>query len=120
MKTIYASLLLILLVTSIIFGQVRSSKIPIEAGVGCVDVTKKLNSKVENGKMLVAQCCGGLKLIADVKEETRDGNKINRILNWHVINSDNKELEAEIGEARRENMGKDRERFKFQETVIVV
>ena len=120
MRVIHISLLLILLIASIVFGQVRPSKIPIDAGVGCVDVTKRLNSKVENGQMIVAQCCGGLKLIADVKEESINGNKINRILKWHVINQDNKELKAEIGQARRESTGKDRVDFKFEETVIVV
>src|ERR1044072_8170749 len=102
MRFIYLSLLLILLIASIVFGQVRPSKVPIDVGVGCVDVTQKLNSKVENGQMIVARCCEGLKLIADVKEKTINGNKTNQILKWHVINQDNKELEAEIGKVRRE------------------
>jgi hypothetical protein len=121
-KTIILALLIPVLL-SIAVSQVRKNpKLPNDAGLGCVDVSRKLNSNVENGQMTVAQCCQGIKLVADVKEEnTREGIK-RKIVGWHVFNAEGKELEAEIGEVRRENASgvKSNEGLNVKETVVVV
>lgn len=122
MKAFSSSCLVVLLLASITLPQVQKTKLPIDAGIGCVDVTKKLDSQVTDGKMTVAQCCGGMKLIADVKEETVSGKKIKTIFAWHVMSSEARELKADMGEVVREQMkdGKDREKFRFLEKLIVV
>jgi len=123
MKKIIILTLLNLVLLSVAVSQVeKNPKLPNDAGLGCVDVTKKLNSNVENGQMTVAQCCQGIKLVADVKEEnTREGVK-RKITGWHVFNANGEELRAEIGEVRRENASgtKSNEELDIKETVIVI
>ena len=122
MKTFALSFLVVVLATSTTVTQVRETKAPIEAGVGCLDVTKKLNSSITDGKMVVARCCAGLTLIADAKEETVEGTKKTTILKWHVKNSEGRELEGEIGTVNRRGMkdGKERQQFNFIEKLVVV
>lgn len=120
MRAFLLSSSILALLASNLFFQVQTTKAPIEAGMGCLDVTKKLNSQVKNGQMTVTQCCGGLKLLADVKEETVNKKKVKNISKWHVVNADAKELEADLGTAIRERAKPGNETVRFEETIIVV
>ncbi|MGI8735528.1 MAG: hypothetical protein ACR2LM_19760 [Pyrinomonadaceae bacterium] len=120
MRAFLLSSSIVALLGSTAFFQVQTTKAPIEAGMGCVDVTRKLDSQVKNGQMIVSQCCGGLKLLADVKEETVNKKKVKHILKWHVVNANAKELEADLGTAIRERVKAGNETIRFEETIIVV
>ena len=72
-------------------GQVSDTKRPL-SGKGCANVTAKLK-KLTAGKMKVKTCCGGIVLIADVKQE--NGKKT--IAGWYVQDSNGNEVKAEKG-----------------------
>jgi hypothetical protein len=73
-------------------GQVSETKKPLAAGKGCADVTSKLK-RLTVGKMKVKTCCGGIVLLADVKEQA--GKKT--IVGWYVQDSNGSEVKAEKG-----------------------
>lgn len=95
MRTIVKLLCALCFVTPFVFGgqrgQVSETKEPL-AGRGCADVTSKLR-RLTAGKMKVKACCGGIVLLADVKQE----NNSKKIVGWYVQDSNGNEVKAKKG-----------------------
>ena len=95
MRTIVKLLCVLCLITPFVLGgqngQVSETKEPL-AGRGCADVTSKLR-RLTTGKMKVKTCCGGIVLLADVKQE----NDAKKIAGWFVQDSNGNEVKAKKG-----------------------
>ena len=95
MRTIVKLLCALCLVAPFAFGQtggqVSETKEPL-AGRGCADVTNKLK-RLTVGKMKVKTCCGGIVLLADVKQESDKKT----IAGWYVQDSNGHEVKAKKG-----------------------
>ena len=87
-KTIKVCLFIALVSLVVCAAQVQEGKAPI-SGRGCANVTNKLKN-LTVGKMVVKKCCGGIALIAQVKQQ--EGKK--SVEKWIVQDSNGNELRA--------------------------
>ena len=97
MKRILASVLAGIVITGAAFA-LGGDRRPLQGGIGCVDVTDRIfaiksDRMLKSGRVLVQTCCGGLKLLSDVKVN-KDGSV--SISGWQVLDHQGKKLKVEL------------------------
>lgn len=108
-----------LILTSSIICQAQDSKNPSE-GFACADVRNKLevNSEVKDNRMLVSQCCGGVKLFAKVRVEKKTNKRT--IIGWHAEDSQRNSLEIVEQQRSRITPIKARQKERITDTLLLI
>ena|SRR5437660_11692705 len=92
MKYFFLSLLGVLATLPAPLTQAQGAKNPLE-GIVCLDVVEKLNSNSLTGsKVLVWQCCGGIKLFARLRLKGSGKSRKTVASNWLVEDANGNRL----------------------------
>jgi hypothetical protein len=120
MKFLLQSLLGVLTILTPTLGQTRDLNTPAQ-GFVCLDIVEKLASNSRNGpKVLVSQCCGGLKLFATLKVQGSGKNKKMLASSWRAEDAAGKSLAIQKPTSRVRTVFLEGRKENIRETLIVI